>query len=344
MSFWVVFIGMLLAGVALAQNEQGPPAGPPPYLPANVQPPERPDQRVAPQYPSFERRVEVPGVAGQDPGPGALPVAGPSAMPPQGSQPPQPPPAPFVLSPMQEAQLDQVLHAWEQQSQSIQTFACKFTRFLYEPYDPIADKNRKPGDPKFVDPGEIRYAAPDKGVLKIDTKERPEHWICDGKSIYQYNFLKKEVSRIRLPPEVQGKAIADGPLPFLFGASAEQLKRRYWMRQTTPEGTKGEVWLEAFPRYQRDAANYTRVELILRLPDMVPAAIQIHQPNKSRTSYTFEAQAVNKPRSFGDIVKDPFAAHVPFNWKMVDEDVPQGPPPAQPGRFPSLGSRPVNPR
>ena len=41
-----------------------------------------------------------------------------------------------------------------------------------------------------------------------------------------------------MPPELQGKAIVDGPLPFLFGADAQKLKQRYYLRIITPRTRK----------------------------------------------------------------------------------------------------------
>ena len=59
----------------------------------------------------------------------------------------------------------------------------------------------------------------------------------------------------RLPPELQGKAIVDGPLPFLFGAKAETIKARYWIR-VLPETGNGKFWLEAVPKSRQDVQNF----------------------------------------------------------------------------------------
>ena len=87
----------------------------------------------------------------------------------------------------------------------------------------------RPGVPTFIELGVIKFAAPDKGLFKVESSEkngktepiedaRAEHWMCDGKSVYEYQPAKKRVEEHRLPPELQGKAIAKSPLPFLFGA------------------------------------------------------------------------------------------------------------------------------
>ena len=80
-------------------------------------------------------------------------------------------------------------------------------------------------------------------------------------------------------PEMQGKSITDGPLPFVFGAKADILRKRYYMRIITPPSMAGEqIWLEAFPRMQKDAANFAWVEIILTKNDKLPVAIQIYNP------------------------------------------------------------------
>ena len=40
-------------------------------------------------------------------------------------------------------------------------------------------------------------------------------------------------------PEMQGQSIGDGPLPFLFGAKADTMKSRYWIREITPNRQHG---------------------------------------------------------------------------------------------------------
>ena len=43
-----------------------------------------------------------------------------------------------------------------------------------------------------------------------------------------------------LPKEMQGEAIADGPVPFIFGAKADKMKQRYWIRDVTPKEEIGQ--------------------------------------------------------------------------------------------------------
>ncbi len=216
---------------------------------------------------------------------------------------------PFTLTPQQEAQVDAVLRAWEQHGQSVKTFACDFTRLEYDPVWGPADR------PKFIDQGTIHYARPDKGRFEVGG-ERAERWICDGQSIFAYDFKQQKLVEHKLPPELQGQAIADGPLPFLFGAEAEKLKRRYLMRVITPPDVQNQIWLEAYPRFQADAANFRKAEMILTADTMRPFALQLYLPNgKNRTVYKFDNIVVNDPFRF--LKGDPFRASTPSGWTKV---------------------------
>jgi hypothetical protein len=47
----------------------------------------------------------------------------------------------------------------------------------------------------------------------------------------------------------------------LFGAKAEKIKERYWVRAVhPPQGKEGqEYWIQAYPKRRQDAANFKMV-------------------------------------------------------------------------------------
>jgi len=278
-------IGLLAAGgVLLLPAAAGGQAGPWRGSAQQQPPPARPDQPVAPRHPTLQRR--------------------PPAR--------QPMRAPFLLRPHEQAQLDRALNAWEQHSAGVKTFACEFKRWEYDLVWGPTDKAR------FEDVGVIKYAAPDRGLFKVEG-DRAEHWICDGKSFWQYDFARKLLIEHKLPPHMQGKAIRNGPLPFLFGTKAADLKQRYFLRVITPQGVRDQTWLEAYPRFQADAANFSRAELILDNRAMTPFALQIHLPNgKTRTAYRFHKIVINDPLGF--LKGNPFHASRPRGWKTITEE------------------------
>ncbi|MCX7426652.1 MAG: TIGR03009 domain-containing protein [Planctomycetia bacterium] len=285
---------LLAATAATAQEQPWRPSGPQiaPAMQSQPQPSQPAAQPQAPQQP-----------AGQ-------PV-----------QPQIPVGPPFTLTPQQQQYVDQVLLAWQQRSEGIKTLETKFTR---RQYDPARLPQGRPKDaPLYEDDGLLKYKKPDKGLFRIDGQQ-PEQWVCDGMSIYQYDYQKKQLIEHKLPPERQGQAIEDGPLPFLFGASAEKLKRRYWIRAVPPPpGVKDQIWLEAYPRYQQDAADFERADVILGTKDVLPLGIQLHLPNgKSRTSYSFQGMDVNNANPFRKLEGDPFSPRAPLGWTRFVENPP----------------------
>lgn len=311
-----VLMAALGAQVASGQVGQpvrpGQPLGQRPQMTA-------PAANTAPAYvPPAAQGAPRPGYTGQPAYPQSqtVPQARPLPTPQQAAPPQNAPGAPFVLTPADEAQLDRMLQYWEQSSAKVKTFSCKFRRWHYDPeFRP--PKPGEPDQPVSTDLGELKYAKPDCGALKIEG-DRPEHWICDGKSIFQYEYDKKQLTERPLPPDMQGEAVRNGPIPFLFGAKADEIKRRYFVRMVTPADVKDQVWLEAFPRYQQDAANFFRVELILSAREMQPLGIQIYQPNnRTRDAYSFYDIVVNDPLGF--LKLNPFSPSTPLGWKKVTE-------------------------
>jgi TIGR03009 family protein len=249
-------------------------------------------------------------------------VLGQAAAPPAAA--PQPPPAaaqPPALSPQEQAALDRLLAAWEARSAAVKTWSCTFHKWEYNAWSPADEKG---GRLAFAESGgELKYAAPDKGLFRIKESkqwnpqtrryelrggEQGEHWVCNGESIYEFRHADRQLHETKLPPEMRGKAISDGPLPFVFGAKAETLKKRYWMRIITPPQVTDQIWLEALPRFQADAANFSKVELILRSRDLMPFAIQIYKPGgRDQDVYQFDP-AGRADRSSGPAIPRPAAA------------------------------------
>lgn len=244
---------------------------------------------------------------------------------------------PFQITPVEQQFVDQILQMWENESSKIQTFNSRFERWEYDPvFGPGNDI------PSIKSVGQLTYSKPDKGSFKIEEVRRykpsspeaaatpedwvlqkeevGEHWVCDGKAIYEYKHNKKQLVVSPLPPDLQGKSIVDGPLPFLFGAEAEKLKLRYWIR--SKEGNPESIFLEAYPRTQADAANYHHVEVMLDRKSMLPKAIQVHMPNnKSRAVYMFEQPKINAKLDalLGGMFNAP---RTPFGWTRVVEELP----------------------
>lgn len=328
--------GMLLAMPAAAQPPQQPVQQPSRY--SLQQPTQDAPQQVA-QLPA---QVGQQSALQQPLGPPGQPQQAPPAE--QAVAPPEPPVG-FQLNPIDQAYLDQVLNAWQQSSDKIDTFRCEFERWEYSPAF-------GPGQniPLNKDKGEISFKKPDKGSFKITEinswqanpippGEQPpaqvqgnwvlqkdaigEHWVCDGTNIYEYRQQQKQLVQRTLPEHMRGKAIADGPLPFLFGAEADKLKQRYWMRVDQQASTDtGGIYIEALPKYQQQAADFSGVQVILDRDKLLPIAMNINFPDKSRHMYKFDIANATVNGPFDKIRALFQSPSVPWGWQRVVEQTP----------------------
>lgn len=265
---------------------------------------------------------------------------GQEATPPSGEQNPPRMRPPFQLAPNQQAFVNQVLTMWEQESGKIKTFKCSFEHLQYvhaiAGLDVPLHRNR----------GELTYQRPDKGSFVVDEittwnndREEPEwpvdknavgeHYVCDGKKVYIYNHRAKQLEISPIPEELQGQEIVNSPLPFLFGAEAQKIKHRYWIRATHSDAE--EIWLDARPKFAADAANYRQVEVILARKELLPRAIKVYRPNGDEDVYLFELEdaEINNPlaRLLGVFDKPT----KPWGWQVVEHPEPQAEaPPARP--------------
>lgn len=273
--------------------------------------PGQPDQPVMGQIPTLQRRAPDPNQ-------------------------PVPPPAQYQNSPAEQAQVNQILILWQQKSQEVKTFDTKFVIFEYDltfapPADPRAPASADPL-PVSKSQGILKFAAPDKGLYHIlytdkngkwepTPPEQVVHWLCDGNSVFQYDYRQNKVIEHPLPPNMKGKAIADGPLPFLFGADAKKLDERYYfkvVRLPPQHDPKKELWLDAYPKRQADAANFSCAQLELNLPEMTPKALRLYLPGgKNYNSYVFFETVINDRLRF--FQGNPFQPYTPRDWQKILE-------------------------
>ncbi len=217
----------------------------------------------------------------------------------------------FRLTRQQKEALWATLSAWQASGAKINTFRCQMT---------VWDFDRVFGKKKAVE-GELKYKKPDKAMYRIrdaSGKSWSEHRMCDGKSFFDYDYTKRRLIEVTLPPELQGNAIADGPLPFVFGADANRLLQRYDMRLVTPAANaKTQVWIEAYPWTRQDATNFQRATIILTRADLLPSAVELYFPNGNRKVYQFKKPVVNERKLLPILWPDDFAGRVPRGWTKI---------------------------
>jgi TIGR03009 family protein len=277
--------------------------------------------------------------ANQQPPAQQQPAAQPQAAQPQANAPLQAPEG-FALNAIEQAYLDQLLDAWQAKSGEIRTFKCVFQRWEYNAaFGPKADV------PLNKNEGELSFQKPDKGSFQIKVikawQAQPavpgqqaqggwvpqpnaigEHWVCDGKSIFEYRHDQKQLVERPIPPQLQGQGIVDGPLPFLFGAEAVKLKSRYWLR-VQQQPNQNEIWLTAKPRFQAQAADFRAVDVILDKVQMLPTHMQVHLPNGDRHLYFFDLANAGINNLQIPLLQALFQRpRTPGGWKRVVEAVP----------------------
>jgi len=258
-------------------------------------------------------------------------------------------PCPFPpLDAQHEAYVRQCLEYWESSTSQIQRFRCKFNRWEYDPiFGPPAHPQTGEMQAAAICSGEIKFEMPDKAMFDVVGKwtyrageegkpgeyvdageAQLERWISDGRYTYEFDFTGKQLKKHELPPEMQGKTIADGPIPFIFGAKADRMLQRYWIRVITPDDAskRGEYWLEAYPRFASDATDFSRVRVILDGQEFLPQAIEIFAAdydeirNRKSATYTFEERRKNESdRTLFFIQRKPFyEPSIPGGWQLVE--------------------------
>lgn len=324
-----------------SQSSQGPVAGPQ----DNGQGNPNSFRSIADQNPA--------GAPVQNSGAGLGPVLG------NNQQPPQLKELPCPFEPLDQRHLeylDQLLGYWETSTKQISQFECKFDRWKYDPVfgptpDPMTGKRRAleiaRGEIRFEDPDKAMYEVREKWFFtqnpgkepeyqmpevegKVDEARVREKWIADGDFNFEFKFSEKMLLKHQLPPEMKGKTIADGPLPFIFGADAAKMKERYWIRVTTPDGSQDEYWLEAYPKDPVDRGNFSKVTVILAKQDFLPVAVEIFDANSEANNpksevYVFNERQIKTKADkgaglFARFTKKFYDVDIPGGWQLVEQD------------------------
>lgn len=274
--------------------------------------------------------------------------------------------APFVVPQVWQAWLDQVLVKWEEDSKTVNNFYCDFDRRVHNIAGP-AD-----GGPFAHEKGKLGYQQPDRGSFQITEskvwvpKPQPanpnqlpaqepnqsagsyevrkdangndepgEHWVCNGKNIYEYRRHDKKLVVRPIPPEMQGKQIVNGPLPFLFGAEAEKLKQRFFLEPAQALCVGNNVGIHAKPKFQSDAAEYSDVWVVLRNEPgkpLMPAGIRILHPNQSWDEYVFHLKDAQVNARLAGLLAELFnEPRTPWGWERIVEQIPPNAQAQQPG-------------
>jgi TIGR03009 family protein len=155
--------------------------------------------------------------------------------------------------------------------------------------------------------------------------EEGEHWVCDGRSVFEFNHQQKQLVETELPPEMRGNAIAEGPLPFMFGAKASSIRDRYWIREIARGGEDQPYQLELLPK--TSGGDFSKVRVYLDPKEFLPERMDVFDLNKvGRTTYQFQNRRVNAVTDNVKNFMDSFVSpKPPRGWtKVVREAGPSG--------------------
>ncbi|HMO15963.1 MAG TPA: TIGR03009 domain-containing protein [Pirellulaceae bacterium] len=265
-------------------------------------------------------------------------------------------PAGFPLDDANQQWVDQLLAFWEQSSDQVKAYRCDFKRWNYLP---SVLAYRDPSTHKLaahsIMVGTIRFAKPGRGRYDIDTvwhfnapeqsggeprydlnpdesaraNER-ETWICDGTTIYEFDYMNKRLNEARLPTEMQGEGLKNSPLPFVFGAKADDLKARFWIRPMVPEGLPdGYYMIEAFPKTSIDARTYSKIQIVLSSEPFLPVRVELFsvafdpRTNPESAVLVFENRKINEPRDLiQKAIEEVFSRPMlPRGWERFETDL-----------------------
>ena len=259
----------------------------------------------------------------------------------------------YPLAPEMQQYINQLLAYWEQSSSSVTVYECDFQRWEMDAavYNIHNIENKL--FPHTISNGKIRYSAPGKGMYEVTQKWRvsgappaeggdppyqiavddtgtneTEKWICSGEAIFEFDAQNKRLYELQLPPESQGEALNNSPLPFVFGAKAQDMLNRFWIRDVTPPNVEDQYWLEIWPKHASDAQSYKKVEIILSRDPFLPKAIHVFAPNydpktrPAKMAFEFENRVINSlPAKFQDFLGNFVRPATPFGWKRVTKNL-----------------------
>ncbi|MDR0870950.1 MAG: hypothetical protein LBN39_09175 [Planctomycetaceae bacterium] len=244
---------------------------------------------------------------------------------------------PFFLAPEEQIQLDEFLTRWEKYSEQIKRYDVDFNVFIYDATIPGQDLT-KPHKTAFgyfkyiAKPMRFVYSVEGEWVGKEQVKRNDdpktagifaEKIIIDEKSVFKFDYNAKNVLQINVPSEIIGRGIADSPLPLIFGAKTDDMKRRFSMRiKTVEQDGSMMVHLQAKPLLPEDQQEFALVELLLDKNTFRAKGLKRYDINgKAFTVYDLHSPVINGNLStvLSDI-KTYFTPSVPRGWKHEVND------------------------
>lgn len=266
---------------------------------------------------------------------GVAVATGQQPVPPAGGPPAVPgmPPAPAA-----DPKLDAHLGKWEKAMADLQNFrfvlGLKRTDAVFK-----SDKNYS---------GVILCMKPNYAVVRLDndgdkTKKDYEAYICDGKTVYEYNGLARTITRWPLPdPKVNPAAGTDNiMLDFVNGMKAKDAKARFQLSVFKED--ENYVYLDVVPVLGKDKEQFQQLRMALYGPGTkvpyLPAQVYLVKPNGDTEMWKLTEPQTNIP----GLKPEHFAAQKVDGFEVKDGKVPAAAPPGPAGGVPQPKLPPAGP-
>ena len=209
----------------------------------------------------------------------------------------------------------------------------------------------------------VKFATPDKGLFRVEKVQHlrkngqagdqwveqkdgyREHWVCDGKSVWEFDHQQRRLVERSLPPDVRGQRIIEGPLPFMFGAKADQIRQRFWIRPIWPERSKNEYWLELIPKTREDAVDFRKLKIVIAEHDYLPKGMILYHRNNAQTTFKFDARETNwnvVAQQLNIFYREFYKPQTPRGWEKIIEPTSTVPPAAPQNRVRQANGRQRN--
>jgi TIGR03009 family protein len=211
------------------------------------------------------------------------------------AQPPAgPAPATPGAPPSADPQLDSHLANWEKTMRGVSNFHAGFELTRTEA---VFKKKRK-----YT--GRVSCMKPNLTVLRINSttdKNDYEAYICDGKSIYEYNGLANTITEFRLNAGAEGENLM---LDFLSGMTADAARKRFQIalfNPSKPDPMQIYIYLDIKPVLGKDKQEFEHARFALFGPGAPealryqPAQVFLRKPNGDQELWTFSDQKTNVP-------------------------------------------------
>jgi TIGR03009 family protein len=205
-----------------------------------------------------------------------------------GAPPPQPGPPPATSN------LDDHLQGWEKTMQAVKNFHVQIALTKTE----NVFKKEKKYD------GVVLCMKPNLAILRLNylgdpTKQDYEAYICDGKSLFQYNGLEKTITEFKLPNQAGNAAGGTDNLmiDFLAGMKSKDAKDRFELSLYRED--EHYVYLSIKPKLGKDKQEFEFLNMALFGPKTsmpyLPRLVVKLNANGDQERWEFTEHRVNLP-------------------------------------------------